>query len=392
MKKKLLFVNNNLHSGGIQRSLLNLLHNIENEYDITLLLMYPEGEYKEQLPKNITVLRSPPLLRILGMSQKEVLHENKLLFLWRSFFAVLCRWFGNSVPLRILAHFQPKLSGYDAAISYMQSEAPKLLYGGTNEIVLKRVDAKEKITVVHSDFLNCGSNIPAIRKLYQRFDKVISCSSGCRERFIQANPSLKDRTYVVNNFNEYDKIVQLGSQEPITYSKDQINLVTVARLGEEKGIERALLAVQNCLKSGIPILYHIIGDGMQRIPLQEMCRQLEISEQVFFYGTKKNPYRYIKNADLFFLTSYHEAAPIVFSESKCLGVPILATQTTSVKEMILDDDAGWVCENNAEDICRMLKEVCSNPEVLREKKQLLAGRTYTNACSQAQWRHALGED
>ena len=72
MKKRLIFVNNNLHSGGIQRSLLNLLANLQGQCQITLLLMSDTGEYREQLPPEIQVLHCPPLLRILGMSQREL--------------------------------------------------------------------------------------------------------------------------------------------------------------------------------------------------------------------------------------------------------------------------------------------------------------------------------
>lgn len=392
MKKKLIFVNNNLHSGGIQRSLLNLLHNIEGQYDITLLLMYDDGEYKDQPPSSVQVVCCPPLLRVLGMSQSEVMKESTVLFLWRSFFAVLCRIFGNSIPLRILASFQKKLGGYDAAISYMQSEAPRLLYGGTNEIVLQRIEAKEKIAVVHSDFMHCGSNTPAIRKIYQNFDKIAACSSGCKDRFVQANPSLADRVYVVNNFNDFDEIIRLSKLDPVVYPDDAVNVITVARLSEEKGVERALSAVRACVQSNIPIRYHIVGDGIKRLSLQELAAQLGIADRVVFYGTQKNPYRYMKNADLFLLPSYHEAAPIVFTEAKCLGVPILATETTSVQEMVLDDRAGWVCENNTEAICKSLKEVCSDRAALQQKRAFLASQTYTNACSEAQWRCLMNED
>ena len=71
MKKRLIFVNNNLHSGGIQKSLLSLLSHIKDQYAVTLLLMSDTGEYKAQLSKGIQVLHCSPILRILGMSQKE---------------------------------------------------------------------------------------------------------------------------------------------------------------------------------------------------------------------------------------------------------------------------------------------------------------------------------
>ena len=117
MKKRLIFVNNNLHSGGIQRSLLNLLANLQGQCQITLLLMSDTGEYREQLPPEIQVLHCPPLLRILGMSQRELWPKAKGLYFLRSFLVVLCRIIGNSLPLRVLSFFQKQLGPYDIAIS-----------------------------------------------------------------------------------------------------------------------------------------------------------------------------------------------------------------------------------------------------------------------------------
>ena len=49
--KKILIVNNNMHIGGIQKALLNLLDEIKGKYDVTLLLfckMFKKGLYKRK--------------------------------------------------------------------------------------------------------------------------------------------------------------------------------------------------------------------------------------------------------------------------------------------------------------------------------------------------------
>lgn len=86
---------------------------------------------------------------------------------------------------------------------------------------------------------------------------------------------------------------------------------------------------------------------------------------VIFYGVEKNPYRFIRNADLFLPPSHHGAAPLVFTDAKCLGLPILATRTASVQELILDNQAGWVCDHTLQAICQSLKTICRNPDMLR---------------------------
>ena len=68
----------------------------------------------------------------------------------------------------------------------------------------------------------------------------------------------------------------------------------------------------------------------------------------------------MRNADLLLITSYHEAAPMVIDEARCLGLPVLSTATTSAQEMILDRDCGWVCDNDQLSINHSLKKVLQN--------------------------------
>ena len=81
---KLLFVCNNLHIGGIQKSLLNLLSEIKNRHDITLFLFYPEGELMGDVPQNVKILRGNCFTRIMGMSQAEAKQKGFFTFLHRS--------------------------------------------------------------------------------------------------------------------------------------------------------------------------------------------------------------------------------------------------------------------------------------------------------------------
>ena len=51
--KKLIIVNNNMRIGGVQKSLVNLLSEIKDQYDVTLLLFSKTGEYLENIPPSV---------------------------------------------------------------------------------------------------------------------------------------------------------------------------------------------------------------------------------------------------------------------------------------------------------------------------------------------------
>ena len=60
MKEKILFINGHLNTGGVEKSLLDILQHIDyNKYDVDLLLLEELGDYASELPKNVRVnLRS----------------------------------------------------------------------------------------------------------------------------------------------------------------------------------------------------------------------------------------------------------------------------------------------------------------------------------------------
>ena len=55
---------------------------------------------------------------------------------------------------------------------------------------------------------------------------------------------------------------------------------------------------------------HILGDGRDKEILLEMKQNLGL-ENVIFHGIQKNPYPFLKYADLFILSSRYEGFPNV---------------------------------------------------------------------------------
>ena len=362
--KKILFADNNLNIGGVQKAFVSLLHEIEKDFDITLVLFHQDGELLEQIPKSVKIVPAHGCCDLLGITQKQANQMNVLKALVRAFAVGLSRVAGSAVPTRFLIGRRIRYRGYDYAISFMHFSPEKQFYGGINEYILNAVEAKSKIAFVHCDFLQYGGNLQYAEKQYKRFDRIAICSDSCKNKFIAAFPCLKDKSFAVRNCNIYDQIIAEADIDPIIYAKDELNVITVARLSEEKEVSRGIAAVADCIRQGIPVRYHIVGDGPEKEKLENYAEELGIGEQVVFHGLQKNPYRFMKHADLFLLTSRHEAAPMVFDEARCLGLPVLTTDTCSAREMVANTDAGWVCDNSLQGVCSELKRILSNPEVL----------------------------
>ena len=375
--QKIFFVINDLAIGGVQSSLRNLLAEIHNRYDITLLCFDNRALSDAQLPADIKVISVCSPFRYFGCSQAETRNQ-PIRYIARAFWAILTRIFGRSFVIKLMLPFQRRIGRYDCAISFLHESPQKNFYGGCNEFVLKRVDAQKKVAWLHCDFEQCGANTSNSRHIYQQFDQIVACSEGTKQTFIRCMPQFADKCVSIRNCNEYGKIRQLAGKG-VAYDTSVFNIVTVARLDKEKGIERAIHAVHECVNRGYQVHYHIIGGGALEETLKGMVLELGLSKTVTFYGSQSNPYVYMIHADLFILPSYHEAAPMVFDEAACLGVPVLATRTTSTDEMIARSHSGFVCENSDEGIKLGLLELMEHPEKLIEIKKALEIREFSNA-------------
>ena len=69
---------------------------------------------------------------------------------------------------------------------------------------------------------------------------------------------------------------------------------------------------------------------------------------------------------------------MVFDEAGALGVPVLATQTTSTDEMIVQSHAGVVCENSQDGITKALLEILTDAHCVADIRSHLARREFTN--------------
>ena len=57
MKKTILFINGHLDAGGCERSLIDVLKNMDYEkYEVDLLLLEHFGDYSDEIPKEVNVV------------------------------------------------------------------------------------------------------------------------------------------------------------------------------------------------------------------------------------------------------------------------------------------------------------------------------------------------
>lgn len=383
MKKKikLLFVIITMKPGGIQSALVNLCRELValDKYDIDIMIFDKEGVMLKELPRKCHIYYASKITRLISMSQKKLFHEEPLWGILRFLLGGIAKLFGSSFSYHVMLLFNKKMKGYDMAISY-EHYIPHSLFGGCNEFVLWKTQAKRKVAFIHGDYIKCGLNNKYSKKIYSKFDAIAHVSESCKNLFDSCVPELKKKSFVVKNCCDYKTVIKKAEEQTKEYNNQYFNIVTVARIAKAKALDRCVEIFKRLVDQEIKIRWYIVGGGAdedERI-LQDKIKKYHLQEVIFLMGEQSNPYKYMSKADLFFLPSEQEAAPVVFQEAVALQLPILTTETLSAKEMVANKGYGIVCHNSKKGIYDALRDIILKKSIIDNIKEKANYRNVDN--------------
>lgn len=128
-------------------------------------------------------------------------------------------------------------------------------------------------------------------------------------------------------------------------------IVSVGALSSEKNHALLLHAYQ---KADISEALVIIGEGKLRSKLEDLANRLKIAHKVHFMGFLKNPYPYIKDAQLMVMTSRDEALPGAAIESLILYTPVVSMNSEGIHSVLTGRLATFIAKNR-EDLVHKIK-------------------------------------
>ncbi|WP_462252077.1 glycosyltransferase [Ferruginibacter sp.] len=177
-----------------------------------------------------------------------------------------------------------------------------------------------------------------IKTFYQRINFIICQSKYMQQDLIDNYNIKKEKAIVINNPVEENSLMLAATKKN--------KFITVARLSEEKGIDRLIRSVANLT---IPFTYYIIGDGNKTESLQNLINQLQLQSKVFLTGKKDNPFGEMEDADLFLMGSHYEGFPNTLLEAGALGIPVVAFNVPGgIREIITDGENGLLVKDGDE--------------------------------------------
>ena len=83
--------------------------------------------------------------------------------------------------------------------------------------------------------------------------------------------------------------------------------------------------------------FHIVGDGSERENLSKLIIDAKIQDKITIHGSRKNPYKYIYQANLVVLSSRYEGFPNVILEANACGKFVVAFKSPGVDDEIITE-------------------------------------------------------
>jgi glycosyltransferase involved in cell wall biosynthesis len=116
----------------------------------------------------------------------------------------------------------------------------------------------------------------------------------------------------------------------------------VARLSAQKAHQVLFQAVAACAATVPQVRLVVIGGGDRESELRELARQLSIDSRTIFLGIRRDIPDLLPGLDVACLSSVHEGVPITLIEAMAAGLPIVATDCGSVRDIVEDGQQGFV--------------------------------------------------
>lgn len=136
------------------------------------------------------------------------------------------------------------------------------------------------------------------------------------------------------------------------------------------------------VRNKIPSKLILIGDGPERLFIQQLVKDLKLIDDVFFLGEQDYIEPLFFCADLFLLPSEQESFGLTALEAMACSVPVIGTKTGGLPEVINHGETGYLfpigdISNMAEEAIQLLSNT-ENHETFRKKARKRA-TLYFNA-------------
>ncbi len=354
MRKKLLIHNGNISIGGQEKMLMEFLNILDSKkYEILLLIEENNGkrnDYIDRIPKWIDY----KFLTTEEFMNKIEKYQGSKNFLKKLYYSHLLK-LKKKISLKELRkylNFSDIIIDYDMGLlrnlHKINLQNKKIIgwsHAGSGEL-LKKKQKRENVN---------------------KYDCIVTINETMKNGYLK-NYNNKEIVKIYN-FLDFD-LIEKKAEEKLEkdYGKYIISVGSLTENKNHKLLINAFKILKNKYKVSEKLL--IAGEGRERENLEKQIRELNLENDVLLLGQKENPYKYIKNSELYILPSKSEGFSLTLVEAMYLQKMIISTHNNGSEELVKENKYGVLIENNADKMAEKINYYLKNRDERKKYEEL----------------------
>lgn len=365
--KKIIFNTDSLIMGGAEKLAIQYVKELCKDYEVLLLINEDNGCDGNILEKDI-----PKNVKYKFVVEKSIMDNiNK--------YRILKKEHKGNLFYKILYNFylKKRRKSYKNNITQiLKKEKYDVLIDFYCKVPFGCIDNRT-ISWLHLSLKNLKEKTKLeYEKKFSLVKKVIVINDDMKKEYEKIFPKLLNKVERIYNFFDIDMIKEMSLEEDLLTEQEKKliedkYMVACCRLDRQKDLETLINAFHNLkINKRIKEKLYIIGDGDKRKELENLSKNLGLEEEIIFLGTKKNPYIWMKNAQLFVHSSHREGFGMVIVEAMIVnGLVISSDCPVGPREILENGKAGILVK--PQDITEMentIFNMLSDKNIQKEKK------------------------
>jgi glycosyltransferase involved in cell wall biosynthesis len=111
----------------------------------------------------------------------------------------------------------------------------------------------------------------------------------------------------------------------------------------------------------------IVGEGSERVRLQELVTSLGLDKHVTLAGFRTDVPELLQRMDVYVQPSLHESFGIVLLEAMAAGLPVVASEVEGIPEIVADGETGYLVPvGDSEALANAVRSLLRDTELRRK--------------------------
>jgi N-acetyl-alpha-D-glucosaminyl L-malate synthase BshA len=292
-----------------------------------------------------------------------------------------------NVPEYPLFHYQPyelALSSklvdmvklYKIELLHVHYAIPHAYAGYMAKQMLKNEGIKiPMVTTLHGTDITLVGNHPvykpAVTFSINKSDVVTSVSQSLKDETNKLF-NIKKEIHVIPNFIELDKTrneSQISCHRSVMAKKDERIVTHISNFRKVKRIPD-IIKIFYKIQQKIPAKLMMVGDGPEKRRAEQLCKELEISDKVIFFGNSNEIDQILSYSDLFLLPSETESFGLAALEAMAWSVPVISSNSGGLPEVNFDGVSGYLSDvGDVDSMAENALKILSDDTVLAQFKE-----------------------